>query len=134
MISDEDQSSGRYLHDVSADERNEDHECPARNNSQSPENVSYRNCKMVFGKLSIKWMEISRIRFPLSVFLIGLKIGEGLDGGSCRVQVKITNFNWSWRGSNINDPEVGWPCSPGVAKNWLAVAIDVAEMRCPRLN
>ena len=95
---------GTDLHDVSADERNEDHEGPARNDSKTPEKVSKGNCKTKFGKRSVEWLEVSGVYFLLSVLFVGVKLGEGLDGGGCLVQGKVADFDRSWWSSNVNNP------------------------------
>jgi hypothetical protein len=45
------------LHDASAKERNTNHEHPARNDTESPEEISNWNSKAVLGKEAIEWVE-----------------------------------------------------------------------------
>ena len=51
----------KYLHDVSANERDANHEQPARNNREDPEDVSKGNGEAKFGELPIEWVKVALI-------------------------------------------------------------------------
>lgn len=118
-----------YLHDVSANERDGNHEQPTWNNSESPEDIAKRNCEPKFGKLSIEWVEVAFIRGLLLPCLKSMKIGEGLHIGGGSVEGNKADVHWSRLGRNLHDPQMRRTSPPGVAQDRLIVAVEVCQMR-----
>ena len=54
-----------YLHDGSADKRNTDHEGPAGNNTECPQEVRDWLRKAVLGERAVEGMEVTLIRLLL---------------------------------------------------------------------
>jgi len=116
------------LHHGSAEERNANHEQPARNNSENPENIAEGHSDAVLGERAIKWVEVAFIERLVFVFLGSKKISEGLHTGGGSVQALYADVNWRGRCGDLHNPERWGASSPAVAEYWLVVAIEVCEM------
>lgn len=125
-------SVNEYLdsHHSSAEERNANHEQPARNDSENPENVTEGHSEVVLGERAIEWVEITLIERLVFVLLSGKELSEGLHAGSGSVQALDVDVNWGRWCGDLDDPERWGAGSPTVAEYWLVVAIEVREIRC----
>lgn len=116
------------LHHGSAEERNANHEQPARNDSENPENVTEGHSEAVLGERAVKWMEVALIKRLVLVLLGRKEISEGLHAGGGSVQALDVDVNWRRWCGDLDDPQRWGTGSPAIAEHWLVVAIEVCEI------
>lgn len=116
-------------HDVSAHEGNTNHEQPARNNGKDPENISEGDCEAVLGEYTIERVEITIVDRQVLPCLGRVKVGEGLDLSGSGIQPSAAHNYWRWLGRHLEEPEAWWTGTPGVAEDWLVVAVKVSHVR-----
>ncbi len=123
-----------YSHDSSAQEGDTNHEHPAGNNSEEPENISKRNSKTVFGELAIEWVEPTLVWGDLLPVSSLVEVDESLGSSGGEVHVFGSDINRRGRSRNTEEPESRRARSPSIAENGLRIAVEVREMRRSRIN
>jgi len=116
------------LHKGSADERNANHEHPARNNSENPEEITEGHSQAVLGENAIEWVEVALVKRLGLPLLSRMKIREGLDSSGGSIQRLDASINWRRWCRDLENPERWWAGTPGIAKDWLVVAVEVCEL------
>lgn len=124
----------KSLHHCPAQERNTNHEHPARDDSEDPKDIADRDGKAVLGKGAIEWVEKSVIDLNTLLSLSRIEICKGLDGSIRGIQRLDSDINWGWGCDDVKDPESRRSSTPGVAENRLVFTVEEAKVRSCRID
>lgn len=116
------------LHDGSADERNANHEGPARNSGENPKEVSNRLGDAILGQRAIEWVEGTLIRSSLLPRLSEMNLSEGLDVGGRDIHWEDPDIDRRRLGGCVEYPEAWGTGSPAVTEYRLVVAVQVGKV------
>lgn len=123
------------LHHGTAEETDADHEQPAGNSAEAPDDVSQRDIELVLGEQAVNGVERTLVRRNLLIGLLGVNLVDSLGSDGGRVEVDGAEGSESALLASrlfLGDLVVlhGWGAGgPGGAQNLVGFAVQVSEVR-----
>lgn len=121
-----------HSHHSSAKHGHNDHEEPARNQVEAPEDVANNGRESVLSEPTVERVEDAVVQLALALVAVLLQLDEVVAGDGGQVESLGVEIDRGRRGKHLEDPKSASRGGPGVAKDGLVLAVEHCGVRGAR--